>query len=226
MPRQKTTVKEETKTRSSGLSADVLNTEGKAVGKIDLPKSVFAAKVSPQLMAQAVRVYLANHHQGTASTKTRGEVAGTTKKTYRQKGTGHARHGSLKAPIYVGGGIAFGPQPHDFGLKLPQRMRKTALFSALTSKFNNNDIIIVDELEKSATKTNALSKILQNLEHSEKKKLTLKTLLVPPLKNNLNLVSRNIENLTLIPVNLLNTYEVLSNEKIIFTKEAIANFLS
>lgn len=221
----KKTVKKTVK-KSSGLSAEVFDLEGKVAGKIDLPKEIFAAPVNNRLLAQAIRVYLANQRQGTASTKTRGEVAGSTRKIYRQKGTGRARHGALSAPIFVGGGIVFGPKPRDFSLKLPQKIRTQALFSALASKFKDNCILIIKELEKLKPKTKEMIKVLKSLKLKVTGgKLQSKILLVlPKREENVILACRNIQNLTLTPANLLNPHLVLAHQKIIFTKESIEKF--
>jgi len=213
--------KDKTKIEKSGLLTEVFDVDGKSVEEIELPKAIFAAKVNDKLLAQAVRVYLTNQRQGTVSTKTRGEVAGSTRKIYRQKGTGRARHGSIKAPIFVGGGVVFGPKPRDFSLKMPKKMKTKALIFALSYKFKNNQILIIDSLKKLANKTKAMIKTLTNLNLETKKgKLLTKTLLITKSPK-LSLAGRNIQNLNFIPVNLLNPYLILANEKIIFTKEAL-----
>jgi LSU ribosomal protein L4P len=128
---------------------DLLDINGKKVGTINLPPEIFAAEVNPPLMAQAVRVYLANQRKAHPKTKTRAEVNRTKAKWYRQKGTGRARHGSRAAPIFVGGGVAHGPTgEQNYQLKMPKKMKKAALFSALTSKFKEKEILVVKGLEK------------------------------------------------------------------------------
>src|SRR6266404_5428662 len=122
------------------VSVAVVGIDGKVSGKVSLPGEMFGEKVNKALLAQAVRVYLANQRQGNASTKTRGEVDGSTAKIYRQKGTGRARHGSKRAPIFVKGGIVFGPKPRDFSLSLPQKMKRKALFSALSAKVKDKEV--------------------------------------------------------------------------------------
>ncbi len=206
-----------------GPEASVFDQNGRVTGKISLLKEIFAAKVNNELLAQAVRVYLANQRQGTASTKTRGEVAGSTRKIYRQKGTGRARHGSLKAPIYVGGGIVFGPKPRDYSLKLPKQMKREALFSALSSKFAHGELLIVEGFEKLAAKTKELAKTLKNLNFEFKNdKLKQKILLVGKPQANLLRASRNLKNLKTLPTDLLNAYSILTCDKVILTKEAVA----
>lgn len=224
MPRVKVTkTKIKVKTIKDGFSLDVLDNNGKTVDQMELPKKIMESKVNDKLLAQAVRVYLANQRQGTLSTKTRGEVDGSTRKIYAQKGTGRARHGSIKAPIFVGGGITFGPHPRDFSLKLSKKMKKQALKNSLISKFQEKSVLIVSGLEKIKNKTKELTVFLKNLGINLKNgKLLEKTLLVLDEKNEkLVLGARNIENLGLTSVNLLNSYQLLNHQKIIFTKEAL-----
>lgn len=206
-----------------GLTAEVLDLEGKVVEEIGLPKEVFTAPIESKLLAQSARVYLANQRQGTSSTKTRGEVAGSTRKIYRQKGTGRARHGSIRAPIFVGGGIVFGPKPRDFKLTLPTKMKKRALFSALTDKFKNKETLIITDLNGLGAKTKAMMEVLQHLKLKMRRgKLAETTLLVVAQEPTSALYAcRNIHNLSLAPSSLLSPYLLLTNQKIIFTKKAI-----
>lgn len=213
---------------SHALSASVYDLKGKAVGRISLPAEIFGVAENPKLLAQAVRVYLANQRLGTASTKTRGEVRGSTRKIYRQKGTGRARHGAVRAPIFVHGGIALGPRPHDFSLSFPQKMKRLALFSALSSKFKDNEIKIVSNLDKVAPKTKIMAKILKVLD------MDGKILLVTPGGSkdfqNIYRSARNIEGVRISPVGTVNTYEILNSNKIVFMKDSIdqmkKNFLN
>ena len=188
-------------------------------GEIVLPLEIFSAKINEKLMTQAVRVYLANQRQGTASSKDRGEVSGSTKKIYRQKGTGRARHGSRKAPIFIGGGVVFGPNPRDYSLKLPKKARRLALFSALTAKFSDKAIFVIKGLEKIKGKTKEMIKTMENLKFKPKEEKIL--LLVSGEVKNVVLAGRNIENLKIAPARLLNTYEVLAAQKILFMEETI-----
>src|SRR5258708_225116 len=132
--KEEVSVSKKTEKKYTPVSVDVIGVDGKVSGKVSLPGEMFGEKVNKTLLAQAVRVYLANQRQGNASTKTRGEVDGSTAKIYRQKGTGRARHGSKRAPIFVKGGLVFGPKPRDFSLALPQKMKRKALFGALSAK--------------------------------------------------------------------------------------------
>ena len=214
----------------SGVSVDVYDVKGKVIGKISLPKEIFAAKVNPVLMAQAVRVYLANQRKGTASTKTRGEVTASTRKIYRQKGTGRARHGGISAPIFVGGGVVFGPKPRDYSLSLPKKMKKKALASALTNKVKDHAIKVVDGLEKLEPKTKIMNKTIMLVTESSPsaslrasgQKARRKVLLIIPEKiENVQRAARNIEGVTIRPANLLTTYEVLNNDMLLFMKESV-----
>lgn len=207
------------KNATKNLKTDVFDVTGKVVASIALPESLFGANINKTLLAQAVRVYLANQRKGTQSTKTRGEVTGSTRKIYRQKGTGRARHGGIRAPIFVGGGVALGPKPRDFSLTLPQKMRKAALSSALTAKFLDGQIKIVDGFEHIEPKTKTFVNALKKLNLDEKKK---KVLLVLPGKNeNVQKAARNVEGVSFILANQLNAYAVLNTKTILLMKPAV-----
>lgn len=226
MPRTKTAVKKESSKEKKSCQIDVLDTEGKVVSKLSLPEKIFAAKVSKNLIAQAVRVYLANQRQGTKRTKSRGEIRASTAKFYRQKGTGRARHGAVSAPIFVGGGMAHALRPRDFSLKMPQRMRRAALFGVLTDKFAEKKIWVVKGLEKIQPKTKGMVKILSSLkiigEGKDLRKEKSKFLIVTPGKlPNLERASRNISGVTLTPAPLLNTYLVLDHPKVLFLPDSL-----
>lgn len=204
------------------VKIDVYNIKGKVVSSIGLPKDIFAAKINSTLMAQAVRVYLANQRQGTASTKTRGEVRGSTRKIYRQKHTGRARHGGIRAPIFVGGGIVFGPKPRSYKLTLPKKMKRKALFAALTLKRKDKAIKVITGLEKIEPKTKEFLGFFKKLSE-EKNSVKMKFLLVIPDKmENVSRAVRNIGFVDVLPPELLNTYQVLNHQKIVFTKEALS----
>lgn len=202
-----------------GLLVDVFDTKGKVIGKAALPRQVFQAKINEKLMAQAVRVYLANQRQGTLSTKTRGEVRGSTRKLYRQKGTGRARAGSIRSPLRVGGGIIFGPKPRDFSLKLSKKMKKAALFSALSSKLSQKAIHVIDGLEQISPKTKKMAQVLQENKLYEKKESVL--LVLPKNLENVMRATRNIEGVELTLANSLNAYTVLVSSKMLLMKDAI-----
>ena len=207
------------------LTIDMYDVKGKVSGKVSLPKELFGAKVNPVLMAQAVRVYLANHRKGTASTKTRGEVNATTAKVWRQKGTGRARHGAKSAPIWVGGGVVFGPKPRDFSLKLPKHMRRNSLASALTSKMKAQEVKVVEGLEKLVPKTKSmyetLSALTKNQEPKNKDKKMKVLLVIPGKVESVQRAARNIDGVTIRPANLLTTYEVLDSKVLLFMKDSL-----
>jgi len=199
---------------------DLLDINGKKVGTINLPPEIFAAEVNPPLMAQAVRVYLANQRKAHPKTKTRAEVNRTKAKWYRQKGTGRARHGSRAAPIFVGGGVAHGPTgEQNYQLKMPKKMKKAALFSALTSKFKEKEILIVKGLEKIEPKTKKMAEVLKKIQILNSKFQIL--LVLPKLLENVVLAGRNLENLEIAQATDLNTYQVLASDKLIFLPESI-----
>lgn len=219
----KKAVVKKSETKVSNLSAQVYDIQGRVISRVLLPKEIFGAKINSQLMTQAVRVYLSNQRRGTASSQTRAEVTGSTKKIWRQKGTGRARHGSRKAPIFVGGGVVFGPKPKDYSLKLSKKMRKAALFSALSSKQNAASVKIVSGLEKIEPKTKEMNNILIKLGFNEKKRNIL--LIVPgSAKNgftNIYRASRNLKGIDVVSVNLINTYKILKADSLVFLKESI-----
>jgi large subunit ribosomal protein L4 len=220
MPRvKKTETTTVAATKSNKLTVDILDLTGKAIDKISLPEEIFAAKINKVLIAQAVKVYLANQRQGTASTKTRGEVEGSTRKIYRQKGTGRARHGSIRAPIFVHGGVVFGPKPRDYSLKLPQKMKRKALFSALSAKFNDGEIKILQDLEKLEPKTKKFAEVIKNLGLENKKKKVL--LITAAETENLKRAAQNIEGVTITAAQRLNTYDILNHRQLIFMKQAL-----
>ncbi|MDO8515309.1 MAG: 50S ribosomal protein L4 [bacterium] len=170
-------------------------------------KDLFKVEVSPVLLAQAVRVYQANQRQGNQSTLTRGDVKGTTRKMYKQKGTGHARHGDAKAPIFVGGGVAHGPHPKDFSLILPQKMRILALKGALTLKLKDKKITAVSGLDKLTGKTKELADFIK-----EKNVLVVTNKMIP----NVVRAAKNLQGIRVLPFSDLNAYEVLKVQTILW----------
>lgn len=205
--------------KNVSVKADVFDVAGVSKGSMNLPSGVFGVKPNKKLIAQAVRVYLANQRQGTSSTKTRGEVVGSTRKIYRQKGTGRARHGANKAPIFVGGGIAFGPHPRDLSLKFPQKMRKAALFSALSEKAKNGSIKIIDG--DFSGKTKEVAKLLKTMKLTEKNGKTRRTLFVVGSDASGRRGARNVSGLDIETAATISTYGVVINRNIIFIKSAV-----
>lgn len=179
-----------------------------------LPKELFGGKVNEKLLAVAVRVYLANQREGSAKTKTRGEVEGSTRKIYRQKGTGRARHGSIRAPIFVGGGIVFGPVPRDYHLTMSKSVKRAALLSALSAR--KNDTKIISELDTLEPKTKKAASALKNAG------ITGSTLLVVASESqSLSRAARNLKAVDLIGARDLNPYAVLTHKYIVFTKKSL-----
>jgi len=221
MPRTKKTIKKENK-KEKQLSLIKYFPDGRKEN-LTLEKKIFDIKINPRNLALYTRVYLANQRQGTASTKTRSEVSGSTRKIYRQKGTGRARHGDIKAPIFVGGGVAFGPKPRDYYLKLNKKQKKKALLEALIYQFNQGNLLIFDNnFLTIKPKTKQLySYFRQNNLNSNKKLIVLSKM----EKNNLTLAGRNIDNLNFVSLESLNPYYILKAQKVIFLEDAFKNLI-
>lgn len=215
---KKAEVKVEKKEKVEGsLTVAVYDAKGKEAGTMELPKEVFGAKINPVLMAQAVRVYLANQRQGDANTKTRGQVDGSTRKIYRQKGTGRARHGGVRAPIFVGGGVAHGPKSKEFELALSKKMKKAAVLSALSSLAQNGQIKVVSGWEKIEPKTKGAAEALSAMGLSDKKAL----LVMPKHLDNVFKAARNINKVKVSAAAMLNTYDVLNAGTLVLMKETV-----
>jgi len=194
----------------------VYNTEKKEVGEIQLNESIFGVEVSVEAMHQVVLAQLANKRQGTQSAKTRAEVRGGGIKPWRQKGTGRARQGSIRAPQWIHGGIVFAPKPRDYRVSVPKSMRRVAIKSALTSKVQENEMIVLENLVFDAPKTKEMVKVLNAFE-------TKKTLIVVAESNeNVYKSARNIEGVQIIPVNNINVYDILKYDKVVITKDAVS----
>ncbi|MGI8702967.1 MAG: 50S ribosomal protein L4 [Candidatus Limnocylindrales bacterium] len=191
--------------------------DGAEAGIVELPDGLFAAPVNEAVMHQAATAQLAGRHLGTHDTKTRGEVSGSTKKPYRQKGTGRARQGSRRAPHYAGGGVVFGPHPRSYEQRLPKKMRRLALRGALTSKFADGAVRVVEDLALDAIRTRDLIGFLDALQVSGK------VLVVAPGRDErLELSARNLPTVSVILANSLNTVDVLSADLLLITQPAIA----
>lgn len=209
--------KEAPKMRKHGdVNVDVYAVSGEKSGTVSLPESVFAAKINPSLMAQAVRVYLTNQREGSASSKTRSEVDGSSKKIYKQKGTGRARHGTIRAPIFVKGGVALGPKPHDFRLDLPKKMKREAVASAFTSQLVHDSVRIITDAEKAELKTKVFASLFTSLQ------TTRKTLvLITKEERSIRRAIRNIKYIDVMDVQDAHTYAVLHHKHVVLTKQAI-----
>ncbi|MGL4772785.1 MAG: 50S ribosomal protein L4 [Clostridium sp.] len=194
----------------------LFNKEGKQVGDIQLNDKVFGVEVNEYAMHQVVVALLANKRQGTQSAKTRAEVRGGGIKPWRQKGTGRARQGSIRAPQWIKGGVVFAPKPRDYRVSVPKSMRRVALTSALTSKVNDGQMVVLENLSFDAPKTKEMIAVLKAFEAK-------KTLIVTAESNEAVYKSaRNIEGVTVIPANNINVYDILKFEKMIITKDAVS----
>ena len=194
----------------------VFNKEGNKVADMELNESVFAAEVNQYALHQVVVALLANKRQGTQSTKTRSEVRGGGIKPWRQKGTGRARQGSIRAPQWIKGGIVFAPKPRDYRVSVPKSMRKVAMKSALTSKVQENQMIVLESLNFEAPKTKNIVEMLKALEAN-------KALIITAESNEVVYKSaRNIQGISIIPANNINVYDLLKYEKLIITKDAVS----
>ena len=197
-------------------NVSVYNIEGKEVGKIDLSDAVFGVEVNEHLVHMAVVSQLANNRQGTQKSKTRSEVSGGGRKPWRQKGTGHARQGSTRAPQWTGGGVVFAPVPRDYSFKMNKREKRAALKSALTSRVEENKFIVIDEINFEEAKTKNFANILKNLDVS-------KALVVLEDDNkNAELSARNIADIKTAKTNTINVYDILKYNTVITTKAVVA----
>jgi large subunit ribosomal protein L4 len=201
------------------VSLDVYGVDGKVSGKVSVPAEMFGDKVNKTLLTQAVRVYMANQRQGNASTKTRGEVDGSTAKIYKQKGTGRARHGSKRAPIFVKGGVVFGPRPRDFGLSLPTKMKRKALFSALSAKVQDKTLTVVEGFEALDAKTKKFVGALVKLGLTDKKQNLL--LVTDSKAVKVKRAGQNVPGVLFAGATRLNAYEVLRSKRLVIMKEAL-----
>ena len=197
-------------------NVSVYNMEGKEVGTIELNDAVFGVTVNEHLVHMAVVQQLANNRQGTQKAKTRSEVSGGGRKPWRQKGTGHARQGSIRAPQWTGGGVVFAPVPRDYSFKLNKKEKRAALKSALTSKVQDSKLIVVDELKFDEIKTKNFTNVMNNLKVEKG--------LVVIAENDANVVmsARNLADVNTTLVNTINVYDVMKANTVVLTKDAVA----
>ena len=194
----------------------LFNKEGNKIEDIQLNETIFAAEVNADAMHQVVVALLANKRQGTQSAKTRAEVRGGGIKPWRQKGTGRARQGSIRAPQWIKGGVVFAPKPRDYRMSIPKSMRRVAMLSALTSKVQNDEMVVLDSLTLEAPKTKEVVKMLNAFNAK-------KTLIITAEANETVYKSaRNIEGVAVLPVNNINVYDLLKYSKVIMTKDAVS----
>lgn len=194
----------------------IYNINGKSVGKMELDKKIFDGEVNKAVLYQIVKMYQANLRQGNASTKTRSDVSGGGKKPWKQKGTGRARAGTIRSPLWRGGGIVFGPHPRDYSYSLPKAVKRIALISSLNSKLNDKELIVVDDIKISSPKTKEMAAALRNL------KAETRPLLVLDEKNEaISRASRNIPQLILRDYRTLNAYDIIRQHKLVLTQKAL-----
>ena len=197
-------------------NVSVYNIEGKEVGTIELNDAVFGVEIKENLVHQAVVQQLANNRQGTQKAKTRSEVSGGGRKPWRQKGTGHARQGSTRAPQWTGGGVVFAPVPRDYSFKMNKKEKRAALKSVLTSKVQSENVIVLDELKFDAIKTKDMVKVLDNL------KVEKALVVLGEADKNVVMSAKNIPTVDTASTSTINVYDILKYTTLILTKEAVA----
>ena len=198
-------------------NVSVYNMEGNEVGTMELSDAVFGVEIKENLVHQAVILNLANNRQGTQKAKTRSEVSGGGRKPWRQKGTGHARQGSTRAPQWTGGGVVFAPVPRDYSFKMNKKEKRAALKSVLTSKVQENKFIVLDELKLAEIKTKEMQKVLNNL------KVDSALIVINDDSTNVVLSARNIAGVATAAVNTINVYDLLKYNTVIVTKSSVAS---
>ncbi|NLP15007.1 MAG: 50S ribosomal protein L4 [Clostridium sp.] len=196
---------------------DVYDINGKVVGNVELSDNIFSVDVNKNAIHQVVVNQLANKRQGTQSTKTISEVRGGGIKPWRQKGTGRARHGSIRSAQWVKGGIALGPKPRSYSYTLPKKLKRLALKSALSSKVNENEILVLDSLDFDKIKTKQMVDVLKNLNVNETAVIVL-----ADKNKNVQMSARNIPGVKTLLVNTMNVYDIIRHEKFIITKDAVS----
>ncbi len=196
---------------------EIKDRENKVVGKITLPENIFGLEVKKDILHTAVVNYLANQRQGTHATKTRGMVRGGGKKPWRQKHTGRARHGSIRSPLWKGGGVVFGPQPRDYSYKLPKKQKRVALKVALSAKLKDGELTVVDSLSFERPRTKEMVAFLKGLNLDKSSVL----IVTEDKDENVFLSARNIPGVDVMRAQDLNTYELLVHQNVVITKDAL-----
>ncbi len=197
-------------------SVSVYNMEGKEVGTIELNDAIFGVEVNEHLVHMAVVQHLANMRQGTQKAKTRAEVSGGGRKPWRQKGTGHARQGSTRAPQWKGGGVVFAPVPRDYSFKINKKEKRAALKSVLTSKVQEGNLIVLDELKLDEIKTKKFVAVMDNL------KVSNGLVVIGENDTNVVLSARNLQNVNTAVANTINVYDIMKAKTVVVTKDAVA----
>ena len=199
---------------------DVLNVSGQKVSEIELNENIFGIEPNVPVMHEVVKNYLANQRQGTQSAKTRAEVRGGGRKPFRQKGTGNARQGTIRAPHYVGGGVVFAPKPRSYRYTLPKKVRRLALLSAFSAKVRDNEMIVLDELTMSVPKTKDFMNLMNNIKVTGKKVLFV----TGNVEENLVKASNNVQGVKATFAGEINVYDILNHDYFVVTKNAIEKF--
>jgi large subunit ribosomal protein L4 len=199
---------------------EIKDRDNKIIEKMNLREDVFGVEVKRGILHQVVVNYLANQRQGTHSTKTKGFVSGGGRKPYKQKGTGRARAGSTRSPLWRGGGTVFGPQPRDYSYKVPKKVKRRALMAALHEKLHNNAIVVIDSILMEKPRTKEMLSILKNLGLDKKSVLVV----LPEHNDSVALSVRNIPGVRITRAMDLNTYDVIASNMLLMTREAIARF--
>ncbi|MCR5024727.1 MAG: 50S ribosomal protein L4 [Lachnospiraceae bacterium] len=197
-------------------NVSLYNMEGKEVGKIELKDEIFGVEINEHLVHKAVVAQLANKRQGTQKARTRSEVSGGGRKPWRQKGTGHARQGSIRAPQWKGGGVVFAPVPRDYSQKMNKKERRIALLSALSSRVADNKIFVVEDLKLDEIKTKKFAEVLKNL------KVDKALVVLEEGNKNVQLSARNIPNVKTAGANTINVYDILKYNTLVLSKEVVA----
>ena len=196
---------------------DILNIKGENVGSLELNETLFNTEISEHTVYEVVKNQLANKRQGTQSAKTRSEVRGGGRKPFRQKGTGRARQGSIRAPHYTGGGVVFAPKPRDYSYRVPKKLRRKALYSVLTSKVNDNELIVLEDLNLENAKTKEASQVLKAINAGDKAYIV-----TAENDNEVYRSFRNIEGVDVSAASLINVYDLVKHNKLVITKDAVA----
>ncbi|CDD56152.1 50S ribosomal protein L4 [[Bacteroides] pectinophilus] len=197
-------------------NVSVYNIEGKEVGSLELNDAIFGVEINEHLVHMAVVQQLANNRQGTQKAKTRSEVSGGGRKPWRQKGTGHARQGSTRAPQWTGGGVVFAPTPRDYSFKMNKKEKRAALKSALTSRVVDSKIVVLDEIKFNEIKTKNFANVMKNL------KLDKALMVIGDNDANVILSARNIPDVKVSQPNTINVYDILKYDTLVVTKDAVA----
>ncbi|MCS7257786.1 MAG: 50S ribosomal protein L4 [candidate division WOR-3 bacterium] len=203
------------------MKVNLFTIDGQVKDTLELPQEVFGLEDNPGLIWEVVTNYLANQRQGTAKTKTRGEVSGGGRKPWPQKHTGRARAGSIRSPLWVGGGVVFGPRPRDYSYKIPKKKKQKALCVALSMKLRGQGIMFVEDFELESHKTKGMAQVLKNLGLSDKKTVLVKD----SYEQNMILASRNIPNFYLVRAADLNVYDCVVSDQLLITKKGLEKII-